>query len=212
MRIEFSANNNNIYFTLNNFQLGEKISNIKFKENNYNLVSKTYSNGKTVTIIEFVDNKITSVFLSIFNEKNDESSNFVFKYDISDQNNFINITTVDNSIEATYEQNRSTLDITLPFIEPKLPGAKVNYIIKLIEDKDYSKNESLKTISLIDSSVSKVYKISNPQTNKKITLTEINKNTIYYVAINAYVETNTYNESFSYSYLNNPTKYENKTE
>ena len=212
MRIEFSANNNNIYFTLNNFQLGEKISNIKFKENNYNLVSKTYSNGKTVTIIEFVDNKITSVFLSIFNEKNDESSNFVFKYDISDQNNFINITTVDNSIEATYEQNRSTLDITLPFIEPKLPGAKVNYIIKLIEDKDYSKNESLKTISLIDSSVNKVYKISNPQTNKKITLTEINKNTIYYVAINAYVETNTYNESFSYSYLNNPTKYENKTE
>ena len=69
----------------------------------------------------------------------------------------------------------------------------------------------MKTISLIESKVSKVYKISNPKDNSFITLREIYKNKIYYVAINLEVIYDNYNELFSYSYLNNPTNYTNIT-
>ena len=205
MRVEFSANNDNIYFTLNNFRLGDNIDTIDFNKNNSNFNCQTY-NGKTVALIMFDDNAIKSVFISIFNREKNKPSNFVFKYDISDQNDFINIKTVDDEIKSNYDKNRNTLDITLPEITSKPPEAKVNYIIKIIENNNYFENENLKTICLIESKVSKKYKISNPENNKNVTLTEMYNNTFYYVAINVDVETNIYNESFSYSYLINPTQ------
>ena len=210
MRVEFSANNDNIYFTLNNFKLGVNIDEIDIKRNTSNFICTT-SNGKTVALIKFNDTTTKSVFLSIFNIKNNQSSNFVFKYDISNQNNFTNITTVDNVINNTYDGNKSTLDIYLPKIISQPENSKVKFVIKLIENNSYIQNESLKTISLIESKVSKVYKISNPKDNSFITLREIYKNKIYYVAINLEVIYDNYNELFSYSYLNNPTNYTNIT-
>ena len=206
MRVEFSANNDNIYFTLNNFKLGVNIDEIDIKRNTSNFICTT-SNGKTVALIKFNDTTTKSVFLSIFNIKNNQPSNFVFKYDISNQNNFTNITTVDNVINNTYDGNKSTLVIYLPKIISQPEKSKVKFVIKLIENNSYIQNESLKTISLIESKVSKVYKISNPKDNSFITLREIYKNKIYYVAINLEVIYDNYNELFSYSYLNNPTNY-----
>ena len=205
MRVEFSANTDNIYFTLNNFRLRDNIDTIDFNKNNTNFNCQTY-NGKTVALITFDDNAIKSVFISIFNREKNKPSKFVFKYDISAQNDFINIKTVDDEIKSNYDKNRIILDITLPEITSKPPEAKLNYIIKLIENNNYFENENLKTICLIESKVSKRYKISNPENNKNVTLTEMHNNTFYYVAINVDVETNIYNESFSYSYLINPTQ------
>ena len=103
------------------------------------------------------------------------------------------------------------MDIYLPKIISQPENSKVKFVIKLIENNSYIQNESLKTISLIESKVSKVYKISNPKDNSFITLREIYKNKIYYVAINLEVIYDNYNELFSYSYLNNPTNYTNIT-
>ena len=212
MRIEFSSNYKNIAFTLNTFKMGEDTSKIDFYKSNINYKNEIY-NGKTVLVIELTSDEIKSIFLSVFNTQNNHDndqkqlSNFVFKYDISDQNNFIKIKPKDNKLTTTYE--RSTLNIELPSFIDIPSESKVNYIFKLLKNDKKVENENLKTISLIESNMTKVYKTSSdkPTDVFSVALTDIHNDSYYYVLINAEVVVNTYTELFSYEYLENPTSY-----
>ena len=207
MRIEFSSNSNNINFTLNSFKFSEDIKNINFNQNNIDFTPKI-NNGKTVAIINFKDDEIISIFLSVFYTSNNEDnlSNFIFKYDIiGNGEDFINIEPQGNVLDTTQDKNRSIMNITLPKFNSKITkGNKVNfnYIFKLFKNDSANKNEKFDSIALTDTKAIRIYKksITNPSPNDIIvTLTDIHNDTNYFVIgiVEVLVGAN-YKELFSY--------------
>jgi len=207
MRIEFSANYENINFALNSYKLGDDISKIDFYKNNIEFKNESYY-GKTIVTIEFQNKDIKSIYLSVFNidnnHNNNESklSNFIFKYEIKETNDFIKIKPKEESLVSKYD--RSTLTLNLPLFESIPTGAKANYIAKLIPKENILKNENLMSLSLIESKIIKLYKKTQTDFSKNDTMTllDIHNDKDYTVLISCEVETNNYNELFSFKYIN----------
>ena len=207
MRIEFSANYENINFALNSYKLGDDISKIDFYKNNIEFKNESYY-GKTIVTIEFQNKDIKSIYLSVFNidnnHNNNESklSNFIFKYEIKETNDFIKIKPKEESLVSKYD--RSTLTLNLPLFESIPTGAKANYIAKLIPKENILKNENLMSLSLIESKIIKLYKKTQTDFSKNDTMTllDIHNDKDYTILISCEIEINNYNELFSFKYIN----------
>ena len=216
MKIEFSANNDKINFAVNSFKLGDDISAINFYASNIEFSKESY-NGKTIIIIEFKDPQIKNIFLSIFisaNSVNNEQklSNFVFRYEVSEQNDFIKIKPKEESLETTYD--RSKLTVTLPEFDSLPEDSKVNYIAKLIPPENIIENENLNSLAVIESNIIKIYKkTQNDFTNKEsMELLDVHSDKEYYVLITCEVVSNNYNEIFGFKFINQKEPEENKEE
>ena len=211
MRIEFSANYDKINFSLNSFKFGDDISKIDFYNSNIEFTKENY-NGKTVIIIEIKDNEIKNIYLSIFNTDNSDHlnnqkqlSNFVFRYEVKEQNNFSKIKPKEESLLSTYD--RSTLDITLPTFDSLPSDSIVNYFVKVIPSESRIKNENFNSLSLIESNVTKLYKKTQTDFSKKdnMQLLDLHSDKVYHVLISCEVVSNNYKEIFGFKYIDNAT-------
>ena len=216
MKIEFSANSEKIEFALNIFKGGEDIDKIDFYKNNTDFVNNDFYNGKTVIILKFDEDDIKGVYLSVFNIKNShinnekKLSNFIFKYQISENNDFIKIKPDNNEVRFNY--SRGAVNLILPNINGISSSSEINYVAKLIPADNKVENENLFCISLIESKPIKVYtkKINGLNKNQELELIDIHNDKIYYVVINCEVFENNKEEKFSFKYLYNPTDFEEK--
>ena len=214
MRIEFSSNYDKIDFALNYHKSIE--SAINYYKNNTNFVKSEFYNGKTEIIIELKDDNIISVYLSVFNTENShvnkekKLSNFVFKYEVNEKNEFNKIKPEKNEVsDIKYE--RSTLTFTLPKILGISLQSQVNYIAKIIPVNDLVENEKLNSIALMESKTVKMYtKSSNGL--EKMELIDFHNDNIYYVIINCEVIEPNNEEKFGFNYLYNPTNYKGDNE
>ena len=215
MKIEFSANYDKIHYTLNSFKFGDNISIIDFNKNNIENTTEEY-NGKKISILEFKDTQIKSIFLSVFINQNNESylSNYIFKYELNKENNFLKIKPNKDHLTSKYDISNSILHITLPSYNNLNSDSKVNYIIKLIPLKDILKHENYNTISLIETKAIKIYKKTqkNPTKEEIVDLIDLNNDMIYYVIINSEVIYNNTEEKFGFKWIENPTDYREEEE
>ena len=211
MRIEFSANYDKINFALNSFKLGDDISKIDFYNSNIEFTKEDY-NGKTVILIEIKDNEIKNIYLSIFNTDNSDHinnqkqlSNFVFRYEVKEQNNFSKIKPKEESLLTMYD--RSTLDITLPTFDSLPSGAVINYMVKVIPSENTIESENYNSLSLIESSITKLYKKTQTDFSKKenMQLLDLHSDKVYHVLISCEVIANNYREIFGFKYIDNAT-------
>ena len=214
MRIEFSSNYDKIDFALNYHKSVE--SAINYYKNNTNFVKNEFYNGKTEIIIELKDDSIISVYLSVFNTENShlnkekKLSNFVFKYEVNEKNEYKKIKPEKNEVsDIKYERS------TLTFTPPKILGisfqSQVNYIAKIIPVNDLVENEKLYSIALMESKTVKMYtKSSNGL--EKMELIDFHNDNIYYVIINCEVTEPNNEEKFGFNYLYNPTNYKGDIE
>ena len=168
---------------------------------------KEIKQGKTVVLINLENDEIISIFLSVFYNGNntDQLSNFVFKYDISDnKEGFINIDLQGNVLYGTQDKSRSIMNITLPKFNRIPLGNKVNYIFKLFKNDSADKNETFDSIALINKKAIRIYKksITYPSNDDIIILTDIHNDTNYFVIgiVEVLVGKN-YKELFSYLFL-----------
>ena len=211
MRIEFSTNYDKIHFALNSFKLGDDISKIDFYNSNIEFTKEDY-NGKTVILIEIKDNEIKNIYLSIFNTDNSDHinnqkqlSNFVFRYEVKEQNNFSKIKPKEESLLTMYD--RSTLDITLPTFDSLPSGAVINYMVKVIPSENTIESENYNSLSLIESSITKLYKKTQTDFSKKenMQLLDLHSDKVYHVLISCEVVANNYKEIFGFKYIDNAT-------
>ena len=214
MRIEFAANSEKIDFSLNNFKSLEDINKINFYKNNTDFVSNEFYNGKAVIIIKLNEDDIKGVYLSVFNVQNShinnekKLSNFIFKYQINENNDFIKIKPQDNAVHFNY--TRGAVNLILPDIDGISSLDEINYKVKLIPSKDMVKNENVFSISLIESKPIRIYtkKLNVLNKDQVLELIDIHNDQIYYVVINCDVIENNNEEKFSFQYIYNPTNYE----
>ena len=215
MRIEFSANYAKIDFSLNLHKLNDDISKIDFYKNNTDFIFKEFYNGKNVLIIQFTSDEIKSVYLSIFSRehshvnKEKKLSNFIFKYEVKENNDFNKIRPESNEI-FNFNYNRGVINITLPKIKSDIPLSKINYYAKLIPSNEMVDNENMYTISLIESKPIKIYsKLKEDLSiNEGLELIDIHNDNIYYIVINCEIFDKENNEEkFGFKYIYNPTDY-----
>ena len=218
MRIEFSTNSDKINFALNSHKLNDDIDTLDFYKNNTDFISHDFYNGKSVIIVQFPSDDIKSIYLSVFTtesshiNKDQKKSNFIFKYEVKEKNNFIN-TKPESDEVSNFDYSIGVIDITLPRIEGGTTLSKINYIAKLIPADTSVQNENLYTISSIESNSIKVYTKSQTDLSsvEKLELTDIHSDKIYYVVINCEVFDEENNEEkFGFKYIYNPTDYKDE--
>ena len=215
MRIEFSSNYDSIAYTLNSYKIGDNISSIDFYQSNIQFSENKY-NGKSVIIIEFTDDEISSIFLSVFNNNNVDHinnekflSNFIFKYNIKEKNDFINIKPKEENLARIYKH--STLTINLTKFDSLPDGAKVNYLVELLPSKNKIENENLNSLAKIESNIIKIYRKTQINMDKnEMQIFDLHNDSVYYALISCEVVLNNYSELFSFKYFENVTNYENE--
>ena len=204
MKIEFSVNYDQINYAINSFKLGDDISKIDFYNSNIEFNKENY-NGKTIITIEFKDTSIKNIYLSIFINKNTNTekqlSNFVFRYEVSEKNNFIKLKPEEQSLQSNYD--RSTLNVTLPTFDSLPSDSKVNYIAKLIPSENIVKGENLESLALIESKIIKIYKMTQTDfyKNESMELLDIHNDKEYYILISCEVVTDNFEEIFSFKHI-----------
>ena len=218
MRFEFSANYEKIDFSLNLHKLNDDISKIDFYKNNTDFIYNEFYNGKIVLIIQFTSDDIKSVYLSIFNtehshvNKEKKLSNFIFKYEVKEKNDFNKIRPESNEI-SNFNYNRGVINITLPNIKSEISLSKINYYVKLIPSDEIIDDENIYTISLIESKPIKIYSKLKEDVilNEELELIDIHNDKIYYIVINCEIFDKENNEEkFGFKYIYNPTDYKNE--
>ena len=211
MRIEFASNSDKINFALNLHNSNEDID---YYKNNTEFIYNEFYNGKYILIIEFKDNNVKSVYLSVFNTQNNhinkekKLSNFIFKYEVSENNEFSKLKPEKDEISFTYK--RTALSISFPKIEGLSAQSKIHYIAQLIPGGNIIENENIYTISLIESEPSKIYTKSEDNLNddRKLELIEVYTDKVYYLVINCEILENNNEEKFAFKYVYNPTNVE----
>jgi hypothetical protein len=191
----------------------------KSYKNKTEFKKKEFYNGKTEIIIELKDDDIKSVYLSVFNiqnshvNKEQKLSNFVFKYEIKDTNEFNKIKPEKDQVtDIKYE--RSTLTFSLPKIFGLSSQSQINYIAKLIPKNNIVENENLFSIALMESKPIKIYSKSSNGLNdiEKMELIDLHNDKVYYVAINCEVIQNNNEEKFGFQFIYNPTNFKENNE
>lgn len=213
MRIEFSTNTDKISYAINyNKNINE---NLDFYKNNTNFDSSEFKDGKSVIILNFDNDDILSVYLTIFNKdnqqhkNNDKISNFIFKYEVGiNKDNFSKKYLKENNIKFEFIKSANKIVLNIPqIITGENKNFKIDYYTKLISADEVIQNEKLDTISNIESKSIKIYRKSVTSTGEEqqIELTEINEDRIYYIVIIAKVNDEKTSELFSFKNIYNPT-------
>jgi hypothetical protein len=209
MRIEFGSNSDKIDFALNYHKSND--SDIDYYKNKTNFLKNEYYNGKTEIIIELISDDIKSVYLSVFNIENShlnkekKLSNFVFKYEIKEIDEFNKIKPENNEV-SNIKYERSSLTFSLPKIFGLSPQSQVNYIAQLIPINNIVENENLYSIALMESQPVKLYSKTSNEV-EKMELIDLHNDKVYYVIINCEVTEINDIEKFGFKFIYNPTGY-----
>lgn len=213
MRIEFSSNYDKINFALN-YHKETDSNNIDYYNNKTEFLKTEFYNGKSIVILEFKEDDIKGVYLSVFNTNNDHLhnekllSNFIFKYEVKEIKDFSQIKPEkDEIINSKYE--RSALSVILPKILGLSSQSQINYLAKLIPADLVVENENLYSISLIESQPIQIYSKSQNdlEETQKMELIDIHKDKIYYVILNCEIIDNNNEEKFAFKFIYNPTDF-----
>ncbi len=213
MRIEFSSNYDKINFALN-YHKETDSNNIDYYNNKTEFLKTEFYNGKSIVILEFKEDDIKGVYLSVFNTNNDHLhnekllSNFIFKYEVKEIKDFSQIKPEkDEIINSKYE--RSALSVILPKILGLSSQSQINYLAKLIPADFVVENENLYSISLIESQPIQIYSKSQNdlEETQKMELIDIHKDKIYYVILNCEIIDNNNEEKFAFKFIYNPTDF-----
>ena len=214
IRIEFSSNYDKINFALNYHKTTDS-DNIDYYNNKTEFLKSEFYNGKSIVILEFKEDDIKGVYLSVFNTNNDHLhnekllSNFIFKYEVKEINDFSQIKPEKDEV-IDYKYERSALSVTLPKILGLSSQSQINYLAKLIPADVVVKNENLYTISLIESQPIQIYSKSQNDFDEtqKMELIDLHKDKVYYVILNCEILDNNNEEKFAFKFIYNPTDYQ----
>ena len=216
IRIEFATNSNKINYAINQHNIYNN-NDVNYYNNNTKFEQNIVSGGKSILIIKFENNNIDSIYLSIFNNQNDEHfneeeqlSNFIFKYELSQRIDYFNtISLKNNKIVSKY--NNGILKLKIPsLINVKLQT--INYFFKLIPDAETIDDEKLTTISQIESKANKIYMMSiicNGD-EREIELNDIKNEKIYNLVVMAEVINEKNSEFFCFNQIYDATEHEEK--
>ena len=160
MRIQFSSNNKNINFAINN------VYNKKQNITNLGKMQAKRENG--IVYVTFNKPKDTRyLYLNVFLNgpvKNKNSNNYVFKYINADnRNKFFEYKISENNADLKVKENNGYLEVTFNKIESK--NVDVTYSLRGVLLNDYISNEDFNTIALTQSK-STVTKMKNPNSNE----------------------------------------------
>jgi hypothetical protein len=213
MRIEFSTNTDKISYAINYNKNNNE--NLDFYKNNTNFDSSEFKDGKSVIILNFDNDDIISVYLTIFNKENqqhknnDKLSNFIFKYEVGiNKDNFSKKYLKENTIKFEFIKSSNKIKLNVPqIITGENKNFKIDYYTKLISADEVFQNEKIDTISTIESKSIKIYRksVTSKGEEQQIELTEINEDRIYYIVILVKVNDEKTSEFFSFKNVYNPT-------
>ena len=213
MRIEFSTNTDKIAYAINYNKNNNE--NLDFYKNNTNFDSSEFKDGKSVIILKIDNDDITSVYLTIFNNENqqhknyDKLSNFIFKYEVGiNKDNFSKKYLKENTLKFEFIKSSNKIKLNVPqIITGENKDFKIDYYTKLISADEVFQNEKIDTISNIESTSIKIYRksVTSRGEEQQIELTEINEDRIYYIVIIVKVNDEKTSEFFSFKNIYNPT-------
>ena len=199
MRLEFSSNSEYINYSV------KRTNNNNYMKNDTDLgfVTEKWINGRE--LLTMYIEKGEDIYLSVFlqNTKNVDIklTNYIFKYINSDKNsNFNNHIIKQDSLN--YDRQNSQVQINE--LNKVSSSSTIIYYLKVINEKDYIKKESLNTIAITGSKNNLTINGIKNNNNIIFNLNNLlNNNKGYY--LNAYsiiIEKNYYIEFISYSGLN----------
>ena len=219
IRIEFGTNTDKISYAIN-FNKNNN-ENINFYKNSTSFDFSEYKDGKSVIILKMDTDDIISIYLSIFNNENEQHknnekdlSNFVFKYELGENKEvFSKKYLKENTIKYEYKKDSNKIQLNIPQIyigENK--DFIIDYYIKLVSADELTKDEKIDTISQIQSNSIKIYKKSvlSKGEEQQIELNDIKEDTIYYLVVLVKINDEKTSEFFSFKNIYNPSNQINK--
>ena len=184
MRIQFSSNNKNIIFSINQ-EIGEKTN-----STDINYITK-YERGKL--FITFKKPKdIDYIYLNIFskNEIIDKNiNNYVFKYINGEKDKFKEYPILSNKTTIKYDRNGNNTNLTISFSKIEKINIDIIYTLKIVPANNSFEDEIKDTIAITESNCF-VKQIKNLKDNNGvITLnTLIKEEEIGYIEIIALIK------------------------
>ena len=187
MRIQFSSNNKNIIFSINQ-EIGEKTN-----STDINYITK-YELGKFFITFKKPKN-INFIYLNIFskNGKIDNNlNNYAFKYINGEKDQFNEYPILFNNSNIKYKENKTddNKNITISFNKIEKKNLDIIYSVKIVPLNNSFEDEIMDTIAITESNCVFVNQIKNPIDNKGvITLNILFKNEeIRYIEVIAQIK------------------------
>ena len=195
MRLEFGSNSDLIGWTVKRTNDND---NYRKNDTDLSFVTEKWINGRELLTMYIEQGE--DIYLTIFTKNritNTNLINYIFKYINSKKNDdFQNHLIRHNSLN--YNINTCQVEVNRINIIP--PKSKILYYLKIINEKNYIKNEKINTIAILESNSTSLLKESND--NHIIFNLEnyITRNNIYYINVYAVIIEKNYNiEYISFS-------------
>ena len=191
MRLEFGSNSDLVEWTVK-----RTYDNDNYRENDTDLsfVTEKWINGRELLTMYIEHGE--DIYLTIFTKNiitNLNLTNYIFKYINSKKNDdFQNHLIKHNSLK--YDINTRQIDINKINIIP--PNSKIVYYLKIINEKDYIKDERINTIAIMESNSTSLLKDNNDNNIFFNIENYIIRNNIYYINVYAVIIEKNYNIEF----------------
>jgi len=195
MRLEFGSNSDLVEWTVKRTNDND---NYRKNDTDLSFVTEKWINGRELLTMYIEHGE--DIYLTIFTKKiinNSNLTNYIFKYINSKKNDdFQNHIIKHNSLN--YDINTRQLSINKINIIP--PNSKIVYYLKIINEKDYIKDERINTIAFIESNSTSLLKENNDNHIFFNIENYIGKNNNYYLNVYAVIIEKNYNiEYISFS-------------
>ena len=191
MRLEFGSNSDLVEWTVKRTNDND---NYRKNDSDLSFVTEKWINGRELLTI-YIE-KGEDIYLTIFTKNiitNSNLTNYVFKYINSKKNDdFQNHLIKHNSLN--YDINRRQIGVNKINIIP--PNSKIIYYLKIINEKDYIKDERINTIAIIESNSTTLLKENNDNHIFFNLENYITSNNTYYINAYAVIIEKYYNIEF----------------
>ena len=191
MRLEFGSNSDLVEWTVKRTNDND---NYRKNDSDLSFVTEKWINGRELLTI-YIE-KGEDIYLTIFTKNiitNSNLTNYVFKYINSKKNDdFQNHIIKHNSLN--YDINSRQIGINKINIIP--PNSKIIYYLKIINEKDYIKDERINTIAIIESNSTTLLKENNDNHIFFNLENYITSNDTYYINAYAVIIEKYYNIEF----------------
>ena len=191
MRLEFGSNSDLVEWTVKRTNDND---NYRKNDSDLSFVTEKWINGRE--LLTMYIEKGEDIYLTIFTKNiitNSNLTNYVFKYINSKKNDdFQNHLIKHNSLN--YDINRRQIGVNKINIIP--PNSKIIYYLKIINEKDYIKDERINTIAIIESNSTTLLKENNDNHIFFNLENYITSNDTYYINAYAVIIEKYYNIEF----------------
>jgi len=191
MRLEFGSNSDLVEWTVKRTNDND---NYRKNDSDLSFVTEKWINGRE--LLTMYIEKGEDIYLTIFTKNiitNSNLTNYIFKYINSKKNDdFQNHLIKHNSLN--YDINRRQIGVNKINIIP--PNSKIIYYLKIINEKDYIKDERINTIAIIESNSTTLLKENNDNHIFFNLENYITSNNTYYINAYAVIIEKYYNIEF----------------